>query len=187
MFFFVFLLFFLWDVKRFPASFFEEKIKLERNSYLFDFLRYFVFIIILTNFIFIGVLATHEGGHFAVSKLTPDCSLEKIVYEGNLPHTEILCDNSSGSMDKILLGGILLPILVALLFFFGGGMFMKEIALLIFGFDILISYKDFLDLGFSQGISTFFSIFGVIVILLAIGLLAKSRTTEEEFVHLGDS
>jgi hypothetical protein len=186
-FFFVFLLFFLWDIKRFPSSFFEINLKLRRSSYLFDFLRYFVFIIILTNFIFIGVLATHEGGHFVISKLTPDCTLEKIVYEGNLPHTEILCGNSSGSMSKILLGGIFLPILVALLFFFGGGTFMKEIALLIFGFDILISYKDFIDLGFSQSISTFFSIFGVIMILLAIGLLAKSRTTEEEFIHLGDS
>jgi hypothetical protein len=41
-----------------------------------------------------------------------------------------------------------------------------------------------MDLGFSQNISTFFSIFGGIVILLAIGILAKSRTTEEEFIHL---
>jgi hypothetical protein len=141
----------------------------------------------LTNFIFIGVLAIHEGGHFTISKLSPDCDLEKIVYEGNLPRTEILCGNSSNSMDKIILGGIFLPIIVALLLFFGGGTFMKEISLLILGFDILISYKDFIDLGFSQGISTFFSIFGGIIILLAIGILAKSRTTEEEFIHLGDS
>jgi hypothetical protein len=186
-FFFVFLFFFLWDVKRFPLSFFEINLKLKRSSYVFDFLRYFVFIVILTNFIFVGVLAVHEGGHFAISKLTPNCDLQRIVYEGNLPHTEILCDNSSGSMDKILLGGILLPAFVALLLFFGGGTFMKEISLLIIGFDILISYKDFMDLGFSQSISTFASIFGGIIILLAIGILAKSRTTEEEFIHLGDS
>jgi hypothetical protein len=187
LFFFVFLFFFLWDVKRFPSSFFEINLKLKRSYYLFDFLRYFVFIVILTNFIFVGVLAIHEGGHFVISKLTPGCGLERIVYEGNLPHTEILCDNSSNSMNKILLGGIFIPILVALLFFFGGGTFMKEISLLIFGFDILISYKDFIDLGFSQSISTFFSIFGGIMILLAIGILAKSRTTEEKFIHLGDS
>jgi hypothetical protein len=185
--FFIFIFFFIFDLKIFPSSFFERKISLRSNHYLFDFLRYFIFIVILTNFIFIGVLAVHEGGHFISSKLTPDCSLEKIIYEGNLPHTEILCDPSSNSMDKIILGGIILPIIVALLFFFGEGTFMKEISLLILGFDILISYKDFMDLGFSQSISTFFSIFGGIIILLAIGILAKSRTTEEEFIHFGDS
>jgi hypothetical protein len=176
------------DIKRLPKIFFERKIlRLMHNNYLFDFLRYFVFIIILTNFIFIGVLAIHEGGHFFVSKLTPDCNMDRIVFEGGLPHTEILCDNSVSSTSKIIFGGIFIPLIVALLFFFGGGTFMKEISLLIIGFNILISYKDFIDLGFSQSVSFFFSIFGGIVILLAIGILAKSRTTEEEFIHLEDS
>ncbi|HJX50599.1 MAG TPA: hypothetical protein VJ438_04000 [Candidatus Nanoarchaeia archaeon] len=132
-------------------------------------------------------MATHEGGHFLISKLTPNCGLERIVYEGGLPRTEILCDNSVSSTNKILFGGIFIPIIVALLFFFGGGTFMKEISLLIIGFDILISYRDFIDLGFSQNISTFFSIFGGVIIILAIGILAKSRTTEEEFIHLEES
>jgi hypothetical protein len=188
LFFFIFLLFFIKDLKTIPQISYEKNIKLKYNRYIFDFLRYFVFIIILTNFIFIGVLAIHEAGHFFVSKLSPDCDLERIVYEGNLPHTEILCSTpTDSSMNRIIFGGIFLPVIVALLFFFGGGTFMKEISLLILGFDILISYKDFIDLGFSQNISIFFSIFGVIIILLAIGILAKSRTTEEEFIHLGES
>jgi hypothetical protein len=187
-FFFVFLYFFLLDIRKLPAIFFERRVlRLMHNHYLFDFLRYFVFIIILTNFIFIGVLAVHEGGHFFVSKLMPNCSIDRIVYEGGLPHTEILCNNSFASTNKIIFGGIFIPIIVALLFFFGGGTFMKEISLLIIGFNILISYKDFADLGFSQNVSVFFSIFGGIIILLAIGILAKSRTTEEEFIHLEDS
>jgi hypothetical protein len=187
-FFFIFLFFLLKEIKELPHDFFERRtLRLIHSHYLFDFLRYFVFIIILTNFIFIGVLAVHEGGHFLVSKISPGCDLERIVYEGGLPHTEILCDNSVISTNKIIFGGIFIPIIVALLFFFGGGTFMKEISLLIIGFNILISYKDFMDLGFSQNISTFFSIFGGIVILLAIGILAKSRTTEEEFIHLEES
>jgi hypothetical protein len=187
MFFFIFLFFFLSDIKKLPQIFFERRtLRLMHNHYLFDFLRYFVFIIILTNFIFIGVLAVHEGGHFFISRLTPDCGVNRIVYEGGLPHTEILCNNSITSTNKIIFGGIFFPILIALLLFFGGGTFMKEIALLIIGFNILISYKDFIDLGFSQSISVFFSIFGGIVILLGIGILAKSRTTEEEFIHLED-
>jgi hypothetical protein len=176
---------FLKRVKEFPPSYFEEKIKLEKRSYLFDFLKYFIFIVILTNFIFIGTITIHEAGHFVFSKIVPGCSFGKIVYEGNLPHTEILCDNSPNSENMVLLGGILLPILISLLFLFGGGTFMKEIALLIFGFNFVITYQDLLDLGFSKNISIFSSILGGMMILLAIGLLAKSRTTEEEFIHLG--
>jgi hypothetical protein len=185
-FFFVFLLFFILDLKKFPVSSFEKRINIRKSYYFLDFLRYFIFIVILTNFIFIGVLAVHEAGHFIVSKTSSECDLERIVYEGKLPHTEILCNNSPESMGKILLGGIFLPIIVALLLFIGGGTFMKEISLLIIGFDILISYKDFIDLGFSQSISTFFSILGGIMIILAIAILAKSRTTEEEFIHLAE-
>jgi hypothetical protein len=181
------MVFFLLDIKKLPITPIERNSKFKKNYYIFDFLRYFIFIIILTNFIFIGTLAIHEAGHFFVSKLSPDCDLERIVYEGKLPHTEILCNNYAESMDKIIFGGIFLPVIVAFLFFFGGGTFMKETSLLILGFNILISYKDFIDLGFSQTISTFFSMFGGGIIFLAIAILAKSRTTEEEFIHLSDS
>ncbi len=187
-FFIIFLFFFFLDLKKLPKYFFERRtLKFKHNNYFFDFLRYFVFIIILTNFIFIGVLTIHEGGHFLISKTNPNCDLERIVYEGGLPHTEIICNNNVGSLNMIISGGIFLPLLIALLFFFGGGTFMKEISLLIIGFNILISYEDFLDLGFSTNISGFFSIFGGAIVLFAIAILAKSRTTEEEFIHLADS
>ncbi len=184
LFFFLFIFFFLIDLKEIPYTGYENKVKISRSNYFFDFLRYFIFIIILTNFVFIGTLAIHEAGHFFVAKMVPDCGLEKIVYEGKLPHTEILCDNSTNSIDKILLGGFLVPVIVALLFFFGGGKFMKETSFLIIGFDILIAYKDFIELGLSSIVSTIFSIFGAIVVILAILALAKSRTTEENFISL---
>lgn len=183
-FFFAFIFFFLSDLKKLPPILIHKKQKYHENTYLFDFLRYFVFILILTNFIFIGVLGIHEGGHFFVSKMIPECNLEKIVYDGNLLRTEILCGESINDIRKVLLGGIGLPLLVALLFLFGGGTFMKEVSLLIVGFDILISYKDFIDLGFSQIISTFFSTLGALILIVAIAVLAKSRTLEEEFIHL---
>jgi len=187
LFFFLFIFFFLIDLKNIPILTSDRKIKLKKSYYLFDFLRYFIFIVILTNFVFIGTLAIHEAGHFFVSKITTDCELERIIYDGSLPHTEILCNNSPDSLNKIIFGGIFLPVLVAFLFFFGGGTFMKEISLLIIGFDILIAYQDFIDLGFSSTISTFFSMFGAGIIILAILILAKSRTTEEDFIHLTDS
>jgi hypothetical protein len=78
-----------------------------------------------------------------------------------------------------------LPILIAILLYFAGGTFIRELSLLIIGFDFIISYQDLLDLGISKNLSIFLSIIGGILILLAIGLLAKSRTSEEEFMHLG--
>ncbi len=184
LFFFVFILFFVIDLKKIPFSSSEKKHSFKKKYYLFDFIRYFIFIVILTNFVFIGTIAIHESGHFFVSKLFTDCDLERIVYEGSLPHTEILCGNSPDSLGIIILGGIFVPVLVAFLFFFGGGTFMKEISLLILGFNIVISYKDFIDLGFSNVLSSFFSMFGGAIIILGILILAKSRTTEEEFIHL---
>ncbi len=187
LFFFLFIFFFLMDVRNISLSDSDKKIKYRKSNYLFDFMRYFIFIVILTNFVFIGTLAIHEAGHFFMSKFNPNCELEKIVYEGDLPRTEILCDGSPEYMNLIIFGGILLPILVALLLFFGGGTFMKEISFLIAGFNILISYRDFVDLGFSSSISIFFSMFGAGIIILAILLLAKSRTTEEEFIYLANN
>ncbi len=184
LFFFLFVLFFVIDVKNISFYTDENSKRLRKNYYLFDFFRYFIFIVILTNFVFIGTIAIHESGHFFVSKIFTDCDLERIVYEGNLPHTEILCSESVDSLDTVIWGGILVPVLVAFLFFFGGGTFMKEISLLILGFNIIISYQDFIDLSFSSTLSTFFSMFGGAIIILGILILAKSRTTEEEFIHL---
>lgn len=186
-FFFLFILFFVIDLKNISFYNDESSKRLRKSYYLFDFFRYFIFIVILTNFVFIGTIAIHESGHFFVSKIFTDCDLERIVYEGNLPHTEILCSESSDSLDVVIWGGILFPVFVAFLFFFGGGTFMKEISLLIIGFNIILSYQDFIDLSFSQTLSTFFSMFGGAIIILGILILAKSRTTEEEFIHLTGS
>lgn len=183
----VFIFFFMSEFKKIPISSRGEKsIKLSGGNFFLDFLRYFIFIIILTNFIFIGTLAVHEGGHFVSSKFVSNCGFERIVYEGGLPHTEILCGDSPESMNLIILGGIIFPILVALLLFFGGGVFIRKIAFMITGFNILVSYQDFIDFGLSQNISLFFSIIGAVIIVLTIAVLAKSRTTEEEFINLGE-
>lgn len=183
----ILIFFFIHEFKKTPPLLLTKKdIKLTGENYFLDFLRYFVFIIILTNFIFIGTLAIHEGGHFVSSKFVSGCRFEKIVYEGGFPRTEILCGDSSTSINIILLGGILFPILVALLLFFGGGAFIRKLAFMIIGFNILISYQDFIDLGLSQNISLFFSIIGAVTIILTIAFLAKSRTNEEEFINLGE-
>jgi hypothetical protein len=180
----IFLISLINQIEKLPLFCFEQQIRHKKRYYLLDFLRYFIFIIILTNFIFIGTITVHEVGHL-LSARTFGCEFGKIVYEEGLPHTEILCNNSFNSLAKSLLGGMLLPILIAILLYFAGGTFIRELSLLIIGFDFIISYQDILDLGISKNLSIFLSIIGGILILLAIGLLAKSRTSEEEFMHLG--
>jgi len=182
-FFGVFIIYLINQIERFPLFWFDINLKDKKSYYLLDFLRYFIFIIILTNFIFIGTITVHEVGHLLTSR-TFGCDFGKIVYEQGFPHTEILCEDSFNSFTKVILGGIFLPLAIAILLYFAGGTFIKEVALLIIGFNFLISYQDVLDMGFSKSLAIFLSIIGIILILVAIGLLAKSRTNEEEFMKL---
>jgi len=183
--FFGFFLFsIIYQIERLPLFCFEQPIKNIKRSYLLDFLRYFIFIIILTNFIFIGTITVHEVGHLLTSR-TFGCEFGKIVYEQGFPHTEILCNDAFNSVTKVILGGILLPILIAILLYFAGGTFIRELSILIIGFNLILSYQDFLDLGISKNLSIFSLIIGCIIIFISIGLLAKSRTSEREFIHWG--
>jgi hypothetical protein len=152
------------------------------NSVIFDFIKYFIFIFILINFIFISTVVIHELGHFASGQFF-DCSYSRIVYESGLPHTELLCgsdDDFNHSMTIIF--GILFPILVSFFFFLSGGQFIKELGVLVIGFNLLISYRDFLDLGFTDVFSLFISIVGFMAVIFAVGFLISSRAQEQQFI-----
>ena len=156
---------------------------LKESNFIIDFLKYFLFIVLLTNFIFVSTVTIHELGHFGTSKFL-DCSYSKIVYDGALPHTEILCQNQDSVSQVIaILGGVIFPFFIAFIFFFVGGKFMKEIGLLLIGFGLTISYMDFLSLGLSEAVSLFFSLLGILIIIFSIGLLVSSRVEEKEFLY----
>ena len=163
-----------------PPQKFPKKQK--KESYFFSFIKYFVFIIILTNFVFLGTLSLHEFGHFSVSKFY-DCEYRKIVYEENYPYTELLCQDLPTN-TFVILGGVALPLLVAMVLFILGGKFIKEISLLMIGFNLLASYGDFLDLGVSDNLILFFVISGLIFLIIGIILLAKSRTEEAQIISI---
>ena len=181
--FFVLIFLIVTNLEKFPVESFKKPKMYKKRYYVLDFLRYFIFIIILTNFIFIGTITVHEVGHLLTSRAF-DCGFDRIVYEGGLPHTEILCGEEFDSLFKVILGGMILPLAIAILLFFAGGTFIKEVGLLIVGFNLIISYKDFLDLGMSSNLGIFFSVIGGVSVLAAIVLLARSRTTEDELLHL---
>lgn len=151
--------------------------EISRGKYelpIIHFLKHFVFIIIITNFVFIGTVSVHEFGHL-LSSSKSNCEGSKIVYElQGLPHTEVKCTNAA-DQNSWIVGGILLPLLIAMALFFSGGKFIKEIALQIIGFDLIISFLDIKSLTSSQTIAAFMLLVGIILIILSLGLLAKSR------------
>jgi len=147
------------------------------KSPILHFLKHLIFIIIITNFIFIGTITIHELGHITAAKFS-DCENSKIVYEtGFLPRTEVNCSDNS-QKQRWILGGITLPFLVAIPLMFVGGKFIKELALEIIGFDLIISYLDIQALGFSPAIATFTMVSGIAISALSLALLAKSRTED---------
>ncbi len=175
----IFLLFlfnFLKNLEKYPL---QRGYSYKRQSHFFKVFRSLVFIIILVNFIFIGTVGIHEFGHFSLSKFY-ECSYRSIVYEGDLPYTEILCKDLSKN-NFVLLGGVLLPFFIGICLFIIGGRFLRDIALLVVGFNLLVSSMDFVKLGFSENLIMAGSLFGVLCLIIGVVMLVKSRT--EEYVH----
>jgi len=160
------------DLRKYPLLHLEFSQSKEK-SYSLLLLRYFVFMVVLVNFIFIATIGIHEFGHYAVSKFY-DCQYRRIVYEGNFPHTDILCKNISDN-TIVLLGGILTPIILAIILFLVGGKFVKSTALLMIGFNLMAANGDFRELGMSDNLIMFALFGGIMFLVIGIIMLAKSR------------
>ncbi|MBR9706443.1 hypothetical protein GOV14_05385 [Candidatus Pacearchaeota archaeon] len=174
--FLILVYYFVKDVKAYvPARHYKDK----KEHYILVLFRYFVFVAVVVNFVFLGTLGVHEFGHYTTSKFY-DCSYQSIIYEGNLPKTEVLCDDLS-DINIILLGGIFLPIIFVILLFFVGNKFLRELGFLILGFQLIASYRDLLDLGISENLSFGLSFIGFLCLMVGIVLIIRSRT--QEYAH----
>lgn len=163
------------DFKKYPIS--QATVANKREKpYFLVLLSHLIFIITFINFILLGTIAIHEFGHYGMSKVY-DCEYGKIVYEDDLFHTEFLCQDSSSTLGAAL-GGILLPMVIALLLFFIGGRLMKEIAILIIGFNLIAISRDLILINLSENIATLSILSGVILSIVGIFLLAKTRSAE---------
>ena len=151
----------------------------QKKSYLFIFLRNFVFMIALINLVFIGTIVIHEFGHLAASQFY-NCSTREIVYQSGFPETRILCTDIGSSL-YVSLGGPFLPLLLGGILIFVGGRFLKEIGMLMIGFDFIVSSQDLLEIGLSQNIALFVVITGILIGVTGIILLAKSKT--EDYIY----
>lgn len=164
------------DLKKYPLlhlEYFQNKEK----PYFLILLRHFIFIVVLTTFMFIGTIGIHELGHLVISKFY-DCEYGRIVYEGDFLRTEILCKNFPDNIF-ILLGGILIPVLLAVVLFTIGERFIRGVSLLIIGFNLIASNKDFSDLGISDNFVVLSLFIGAIFLIMGIIMFAKSRVNND--------
>jgi len=137
-------------------------------------LKNFVFVILLSVFILISTIGIHEFGH-VIAANHYGCEYRTILFEeGTSPYTEIFCPD--GKFNKmIILAGPLLPILLASLLIIVGGKFVREMALMILGFNFILTYRDFTDLGFPESIKIGVIILGTILFMTGIILLNHER------------
>ncbi|MBW6442808.1 M50 family metallopeptidase [Patescibacteria group bacterium] len=149
----------------------KRKIKKKNHSpesWTSHFFKIFIFVVLISGFIFISTVGLHEFGHVLSAKYY-NCEYKTILFEeDSYPYTEIFCPNSEFK-KFIIWAGPLLPSLLAISLFIIGGKFIREIALMMLGFNLLTTYKDLLDLGFSPYLRIGTIVLGLI--LIAIGLI----------------
>jgi len=180
--FLIFTFFFLRDIERYPLKFIENQ-KYQKENYALLFIKYFIFIIVLANFVLISTIGVHELSHVLVSRFY-ECESRSIFYqEGQYPYSEIICDDL---LDKypITLSGPLIPIIIGLILFYLGGNIVRPISLLIIGFNLLASYKDLQEIGITENIIFTFSSVGLIFVLIGIIFLAKSGMHEHSLENV---
>lgn len=175
-----FVLLFVNYLKRNPIPIIREQGK-RRHGYLFHFTRNFIFALAVINLVFIGTIVIHEFGHLLVSYFY-NCASREIVlnFAGGFADTQILCANVTTKFF-VAAGGPVFPALIASVLILVSGKFLKEIGLLMAGFNFIMSYPDFLDMGLSSNFAFFVVIVGIIFAVAGIILLAKSKT--EEYIY----
>lgn len=162
-------IFFL-DIEKY--SFIPRKFSREKHSVLV-FINNIIFIVVLINFVFISTIAIHEFGHYGLSTLY-ECESSSIVYDGSFFHTDILCLNSDDVLF-VVLGGILFPYLVGLLIILLGSRFMRDVGLLIIGFNSISLSRDLQFLGVSENFIFLSILFGILFIILGIYFFIRSK------------
>ncbi|MFW6283642.1 MAG: hypothetical protein ACOC1P_06360 [Minisyncoccales bacterium] len=167
-FFFYFTWIFFDDIEKY--SFSVEEV--HRNKFLV-FLNHIVFIIIIVNFIFISTIVIHEFGHYGVSSFY-DCEKNKIVYEDSFFHAETYCVEKE-TEKRAIWGGILLPYIIALACILFGERFMKDVGLLIMGFNSVSLSKDLALLDISNSFVFLSILIGIVFLIWGIWSFIHSR------------
>ena len=178
----VFLLLYLFykDIKSCGKETTNPKPKIKKIILPILFIKFIIFIISISAFIFISTIAVHELGH-ALSAQYYGCERSKAVIYDILgpPHTEMACDGYYNN-TIITFGGLISTIALALIFLFTGGRFTTIMSYLIFGYSLLIAYGDLMDYGVSLNIITVvlfisFSLIVTAIIQLSIFYIGQQK------------
>lgn len=150
----------------------------KRGSFLV-FLRYFVFILVVTNLSLLGAIGLHEAGHAGVARFL-GCSYSITFYEEEVgyPHTDAFCP-STEHISLLEISGFIAVTLFSILLFLIGGSLLREISLLLMGFNLIASTRDFFALGLSE-ILVFCSLFaGLLFLFFGVIFLGKYSLSEQ--------
>ncbi|RMD67989.1 hypothetical protein D6817_00035 [Candidatus Pacearchaeota archaeon] len=172
----LFLLFILFLVKELTYFKFQPKERFlgREQNYFLLFIRYFIFILVMTNFIFIATIALHELSH-SLAAMFYGCESKAVIYSGEAyPYSEIICNDLNGKL-VIALAGPLVPLLVGIALLFVGGRIVSSLGLLTIGFNLIASTRDFSEIGLDQSMALAAIATGAIVLLFAVIMLAKAR------------
>ncbi|PIN89792.1 hypothetical protein COU60_02765 [Candidatus Pacearchaeota archaeon CG10_big_fil_rev_8_21_14_0_10_34_76] len=183
--FFAFIFFFIRNLRNFDIVLRKKKKKdiLKENSNFFTFVKYSIFIMIIVSIVLVSTITVHELGHVSFS-IYFGCDYKTILFsEGTYPHTEVSCDNDL-RVPIITLGGIILPLFIALFFFFMGKIILRDIGTLIVGFNLIASYKDLIQLGVTPGLNLAVLILGMVI--LTMGIIFLGRSSVDELIFLED-
>lgn len=182
--FFIFTYMFLRDLTKYPVNI-QKYVKLERESPIVLFFKYFIFMIVLINLVLVSTISLHEFSHVAVSRYY-GCESRTIAYEGGgYPYSEIVCRDLKNKIP-ITLAGPLGPIIVAAFLFFVGGRYIRPISILVIGFNLLAGYRDFKDIGLSDNLILGISVFSIILLFFGVVFLARSRMEDYQEFKLKD-
>lgn len=175
-FFLIFVFLFFKDSEVYPSVAAKKKVA-EKDSYFLLFVKYFVYVIVITNFVLISTIGLHEVGHVLVARYY-GCESRTIIFEENsYPYSEIICDDLAGKIP-ITLAGPVIPLIVAIVLFFIEGKSFWSISFLIFGFNLLASGRDFSEIGVSESLILASAASGVIFLAIGLIFLAKSKVQE---------
>ena len=132
------------------------------------FIRFILYIICLTSFIYISTITIHEMGHALTGNYygcEKSIAVVFDIHKGS--HTELICNNYSNPI-ALSLSGAALTLLIGLAFLIINDDFTKIISILIFGFSLSVLTQDLLDVGISRNITSIIIFIGYITIVWGV-------------------
>ena len=170
--FLVFLVFFIREFELYPIK--QSSPESKPASLIISFIKYFIFVVIITNLVLVGTLVVHEFGHASTARYY-DCQYRTVFFEkGDSPFTEVICTDAS-SKFYVTLAGMILPIILAIVLFMAGDSLSKSISLLMFGFNLILITKDSLEINFSKSLVFSEIYIGIVLVICGIVFLAKYK------------